>query len=276
MTYRGNLEHVRRGWVRGWVADSARPEARLTVVVTLGGRELARQVADQFRQDLADAGIGDGRHAFTVAFGCDRGMADGEALRVYLADADFELPGSPRPYGPIRPFNVFGDDWLALSAQKRPLGMDLTEPECARLAFEALRGVDGPALRVWLTRPLAASDGRPAETALIRCRLPAVAPDMTPHLTAGIAARAPFGRAPVVLRLTSVQNGREIGRQERPAVLDATWFDLSIDVMTTAPVGGHGHGGRATVVVGPGAEEAAEREAVEVPDASRGVPAGGK
>ena len=153
MRFRGHLEQVRRGWIRGWAADADRPDQRLTVVVTLGERELAKQVADQARQDLAGAGIGDGRYGFAIAFKSDVAPTEGDLLRVRAPGADFELPGSPRPYGPVEPFNLIAENWSALSARKRPLAMELTEPELAKIAFESLPGEDAPALRVWLTHP---------------------------------------------------------------------------------------------------------------------------
>ncbi|HEY0832827.1 MAG TPA: glycosyltransferase family 2 protein [Azospirillum sp.] len=60
----GFLDDVRDGNVDGWAADPARPDARITVVIAVDGARVGTAVADIHREDLTDAGLGDGRHAF--------------------------------------------------------------------------------------------------------------------------------------------------------------------------------------------------------------------
>jgi len=50
----------------GWVWDPARPGVRLRVEIVIDGVLLRRCTAFNYRADLQDAGIGDGRHAWSV------------------------------------------------------------------------------------------------------------------------------------------------------------------------------------------------------------------
>jgi hypothetical protein len=54
-----------QGIVSGWAADLARPDHRVKVELFADSQPAGAVLADQFRQDLLDAGVGDGRHAFT-------------------------------------------------------------------------------------------------------------------------------------------------------------------------------------------------------------------
>jgi hypothetical protein len=61
-----------------------------------GDTLLVTIAADEFRQDLADARIGDGKHAFDYT--TPDGLKDGKqhVIRVKVAGTDIELPGSPQ------------------------------------------------------------------------------------------------------------------------------------------------------------------------------------
>ncbi|MDE8347767.1 MAG: hypothetical protein POH28_16575, partial [Acidocella sp.] len=55
------------GIVSGWCWSPERPGARLTVEIFVNGEMVAMPVAERFRGDLHDRGIGDGYHGFWVA-----------------------------------------------------------------------------------------------------------------------------------------------------------------------------------------------------------------
>ena len=50
--------------LRGWAADMSKSETPLHVEAFVGSRSIGSGLADQFRQDLVDAGYGHGRHGF--------------------------------------------------------------------------------------------------------------------------------------------------------------------------------------------------------------------
>lgn len=62
------------GWFRitvgrrllGWAADADQPGVRHTVEILANGAVISTQVADTFRPDLKNEGIGDGRHGFEL------------------------------------------------------------------------------------------------------------------------------------------------------------------------------------------------------------------
>lgn len=62
----GYVEAATATAVLGWVWSPGRAEA-LEVELRLGERVLGRATADELRDDLARSGIGEGRHAYTLA-----------------------------------------------------------------------------------------------------------------------------------------------------------------------------------------------------------------
>ena len=90
-TVEGNLDDVHdSGWntpcaAKGWASDPAQPATDITVRVLVDGVVAATALADLFRQDLADAGIGvDGTAAFEVALDMSSGLE--QQIRVQAQD----------------------------------------------------------------------------------------------------------------------------------------------------------------------------------------------
>jgi GT2 family glycosyltransferase len=54
--------------IRGWVWDPQEPQKRVALELLDGNTALATVVADDYRADLEQAGIGDGRHGFSISF----------------------------------------------------------------------------------------------------------------------------------------------------------------------------------------------------------------
>jgi Hint domain len=84
---------VSGGWARieGWAQDRRHPEAPVCLVVLGGGRTLGRVLANRFRLDLARAGLGTGRHAFSARIAVPEGAIE---LR---READGALLGRAMP-----------------------------------------------------------------------------------------------------------------------------------------------------------------------------------
>jgi hypothetical protein len=66
MTQPGHLDFFTVDLLTGWAWDPARPDEPVDVAVLDGEQVVLRFKADRFRQDLAKAGIGNGRHAFSL------------------------------------------------------------------------------------------------------------------------------------------------------------------------------------------------------------------
>jgi SAM-dependent methyltransferase len=61
----GFLDSVETGRIRGWAFDDGNPESSASIEICINGAVIATIECLEYRQDLADAGIGDGRHGFS-------------------------------------------------------------------------------------------------------------------------------------------------------------------------------------------------------------------
>jgi autotransporter-associated beta strand protein len=104
---RGWLDEATHAGIRGWAWDANDPDAKLTLEVFDSGVRIARVAADQFRGDLEDAGIGDGRHGFLL----DAALSPltHHLIEVRFADGGAALENGSVLLAPAQPF----DDALA-------------------------------------------------------------------------------------------------------------------------------------------------------------------
>jgi len=92
----GRLDEASCGAIAGWAFDAAAPSRRLKLDVWDGERRVGSAWADGFRQDLADAGKGDGAVAFRFVPERPLHGDPPPRLRVTPAGGGEPLPGSPR------------------------------------------------------------------------------------------------------------------------------------------------------------------------------------
>jgi hypothetical protein len=87
-------------YANGWAADPDDPSARLVVRISLDGSVAVTLVADQFRQDLADAGVSDGFSSFWVDLRPHVTLGDDVTVLVEAQDAQagtwHTVDGTPR------------------------------------------------------------------------------------------------------------------------------------------------------------------------------------
>jgi hypothetical protein len=90
--FEGLIEGVRDGQLYGWcrLAHSTDP---LTLDVLIDDRAAMRIVAETFRQDLLDAGIGQGRHGFFIDLAALRARPEA-VVRIAVAPYGIELDNS--------------------------------------------------------------------------------------------------------------------------------------------------------------------------------------
>jgi len=93
MRVEGHIDVVSSGSVEGWIADRDNPSARLEVEVVLRDAPLGRCVADVFRQDLKNAGIGDGHHGFKFTLPSVLPRSEVDHVDVRLAGSTLYLRG---------------------------------------------------------------------------------------------------------------------------------------------------------------------------------------
>ena len=84
--------------VTGWAWDASQPYTPITVYFFEGTQPLGSMLADMHRQDLANAGIGDGRHAFVwpIPAGLRNGQPHNITVLFENSWAGAALTGSPQ------------------------------------------------------------------------------------------------------------------------------------------------------------------------------------
>jgi sulfatase maturation enzyme AslB (radical SAM superfamily) len=90
--YRGSVDLIRNDRIAGWVWNGRAPGERLQVVVQLGEADLVETSACLYRSDLADAGIGDGFHAFDVWLKESVSDQEMDSIHVNVKGARYRLP----------------------------------------------------------------------------------------------------------------------------------------------------------------------------------------
>jgi hypothetical protein len=91
----GFIDEANKIRIKGWARDPQYPDRPVELELMDGNISLARTTANQYRSDLRQAGIGDGRHAFTVLVGDGMLAADRNVLHLRCAATGKEVPGSP-------------------------------------------------------------------------------------------------------------------------------------------------------------------------------------
>lgn len=93
----GHIDRIADGWLLGWAWNAAEPDAAITVDVAVDGTHVASALANRYRPDLVQAGIGNGHHAFEVALPADipEGVHD---VSVRYHGSAVEVFGSPFAY----------------------------------------------------------------------------------------------------------------------------------------------------------------------------------
>jgi hypothetical protein len=105
-TLRGHVDEVTASTVKGWAQNADQPEAPVCIDIYMGGRLIGQALANRYREDLAKAGLGSGRHAFVfrtppgVALVPDavevRRSHDGASLRSSQRSPQRAMPGLSR------------------------------------------------------------------------------------------------------------------------------------------------------------------------------------
>ena len=92
-TLRGHLDDGQGGGLRGWAQDPGQPEVPVCLEIVADGIVFGRTVANLFRTDLAEAGLGSGRHGFVFALPEEVGDV---AIEIRRAGDHAKLGSTPR------------------------------------------------------------------------------------------------------------------------------------------------------------------------------------
>ena len=89
--YEGSVEFVTQQEIRGWVWHPDDPATQLSVAAIEGQRVVGEVMVNQFRKDLAEKGIGSGRHGFIIRPFPSNNWNPGE-VAVYVKGTAFKVP----------------------------------------------------------------------------------------------------------------------------------------------------------------------------------------
>jgi O-antigen biosynthesis protein len=122
----GNFDACSAAWISGWLASSKSSGERIHIEVLADGSLIAQTVANVFRGDLVNAGIGDGRHAFMTML--PEALFDGNKhiIEVREISTGFVLPGSPKTFQamPVKRGSISLDGSTLSGWAKLPVGVD--------------------------------------------------------------------------------------------------------------------------------------------------------
>ena len=92
----GSFDSADCSSITGWAWDPQQPNTPITVNIYADDNLVATVSADQFRQDLLDAGIGNGVHGFSIA--TPEILKDGQPhqIRVRIVSTSSEIDNSPQ------------------------------------------------------------------------------------------------------------------------------------------------------------------------------------
>ena len=91
----GAVDGLDRHLVCGWAYDPSLPDSPVVVAAFLGDRLLFRTEADAWRSDLAEAGMGNGRHFFLHAF--PEPIAENKLFEISVFAGEQKLPINHSP-----------------------------------------------------------------------------------------------------------------------------------------------------------------------------------
>ncbi|WP_156463128.1 tetratricopeptide repeat protein [Pseudomonas sp. Leaf129] len=121
----GYFDYVEDGYAYGWAYDKENLTDRPVVEIYSGDFLVGRGVADEFRQDLLEAQLGDGRYSFKIALSYELNDGNTHNLTVCAGRNGYVLTGSPRTFGPV-------SDKSEFSFINRLQGVEIFQQELTR------------------------------------------------------------------------------------------------------------------------------------------------
>jgi autotransporter passenger strand-loop-strand repeat protein len=228
----GNLDQVTRDRIIGWARDAARPDERVRLRIFDNDVLVGEVVADRYRRDLHEAGIGDGFYSFEFEVPGGLSPLMRHAIRVQRTSDRSELR-SPPLVVPAQPFTMTAPAVPAAS----PRGcLDVVTRE--RLAGWALDPAhpDKPvALQIL-------DNGAPFASVLANCYRPDLAEAGVGSGRHGFDLLIPGGLSPFVRHVIQVRreaDGAEVPGS--PEVIEpAGGFDAAMEQALSRAVDGLG------------------------------------
>ena len=93
--YDGNVDSIDRTVITGWAWDQRQPRVSIALDILDGERLIGTVFADERRDDLKSAGIGDGYHAFSFEIPGEIADGDIHLIDIRFAGTGLRLNGAP-------------------------------------------------------------------------------------------------------------------------------------------------------------------------------------
>jgi len=107
-TYQGYFDNINCQSVAGWAWDASQPNTPISVDIYDGVQKIATVRADQYRQDLVNAGIGNGRHGFTFTLPASLRNGHTHWVAIMYSGLSEQISISPRSLNCAPPPNYEG------------------------------------------------------------------------------------------------------------------------------------------------------------------------
>ncbi len=134
MNIQGHVDRCDQERIEGWITVPEAPEIQFTLEIRLGDHVIGHCRADQYRDDLRQARLGDGYHAFSFAMPAFISASELSNISIRLLDSPMTLPidaavlGQRAEDAARAAVSLFGglwidrDDWLDRLAFKHRSG----------------------------------------------------------------------------------------------------------------------------------------------------------
>ncbi len=123
---KGNLDVVDLRQIGGWAQDDAQPDLPVSLLLTDNDQLIGRILANRYRADLEQAGIGSGRHSFEFQFPKSLAPFNKHVLRVFRESDGVDLAQSPVTLEPRQAFDIATQEALADIIRRSGSNQDIT------------------------------------------------------------------------------------------------------------------------------------------------------
>ena len=169
---RGNIEVLDAGVISGWLFSDDSPYESQLFYIALDGNVVASGLANIFRGDLLEAGIGNGSHGFSHYVLADYTTKNIKSMSIldslgYLVKeipvGELSLQSTPRVSYARRSGNGLEFIWLGDIPEKRPVCVLYKE---SKVVWDGVVSIDPQSRKFWLPLPLSLFDGQEHNLAL--------------------------------------------------------------------------------------------------------------
>ena len=123
---KGYLDLVDLHRVAGWAQDDAQPDMPVSLLVTDNDQLIGRILANRYRRDLEEAGVGSGRHSFEFQFAKSLAPFEQHVIRVRRESDGTDLARSPVTLEPTQAFDAAAQQALTDIIQRSGTDQDIT------------------------------------------------------------------------------------------------------------------------------------------------------